>query len=143
VPFVQIVLKGYIPYYAPYSNYNADQKESLLRMIDYGAYPSFLLTNEPSSKLMDTPSQNIFTSEFSNWKNEVINQYQLVAKSLGQVEGETIISRDVLAPGVVKDTYSKGQSILINYTEKPFLDQDDHVKVEAKNVVVIDGKGKQ
>ena len=32
VPFIQIVLKGYMDYYAPYSNFSANQQEELLRL---------------------------------------------------------------------------------------------------------------
>jgi hypothetical protein len=140
VPFLEIVLKGYIPYYAPFSNFNSDPKLDVLRMIDYGANPSFLLTSEPASLLKDTPSQDVYTSAFNVWKQEIVREYALVSKSLGQVAGTTIQARQVLTAGIVKDTYSNGKLIIVNYTDKPYNDQNDQVTVKAKDFAVIDGK---
>ncbi|MBM7097904.1 hypothetical protein JSY36_19465 [Bacillus sp. H-16] len=136
VPFIQIVLRGYIPYYAPYSNFFYNQDEEVLRMIEYGAYPSFYLTKEPSHLLRDTPSRDLYTSEFSVWESEIVRQYELVQESLGRVEGETIVSRDVHDYGVVEVTYSNGISILVNYTSEAYT-VDGH-EVEATAFKVLD-----
>lgn len=140
VPFFQIVLKGYLPYYAPFSNFNADPEEQVLRMIEYGAYPSFLLTDQPSHLLVKTPSKDVYTSEFSIWKEEIVNEYKLVKQSLGEVEGATIVDREVPKAGVVKTTYSNGKMIVVNYSDTDF--NVDGTKVAAKNFAVIE-RGKQ
>lgn len=84
VPFLQIVLKGYSPYYATFSNFSHNPKEEVLRMIEFGAYPSFYLTKESAQLLLKTPSKGLYTSEFDIWKEEVIRQYKLVVDSLGK-----------------------------------------------------------
>ncbi|MCM3720205.1 DUF5696 domain-containing protein [Fictibacillus phosphorivorans] len=137
VPFMQIVLKGYMPYYAPYSNFNSDTKDQMLRMIEYGAYPSFLLTEEPSHLLAKTASKDIYTSEYSIWKDKIIDQYKMVEKSLGQVEGEEIVSRNVPQTGIVEVTYSNGKVIIVNYTNEPY--EKNGVTVDAKGFSVTEG----
>ncbi|MDR7073227.1 DUF5696 domain-containing protein [Fictibacillus barbaricus] len=136
VPFMQIVLKGYMPYYAPFSNFYSDPKDQVLRMIEYGAYPSFLLTKEPSHLLMKTPSKDVYTSEFSIWKDDIAEQYKKVKKSLGTVEGETIESRSVPKTGVVEVTYSNGTKIIVNYTDSAY--QSNGAEVAAKDFEVIE-----
>nr|WP_239534140.1 DUF5696 domain-containing protein [Thalassobacillus pellis] len=136
VPFIQIVLKGYIPYYASFSNYHHNPVDEVLRMIEFGAYPSFYLTSEPSHKLMHTPSEDLYTSQFDDWEDEIIEQYEMVKESLGQVEGETIRFRTVHDTGVVEVGYSNGISIFVNYTS-----EDVHaagVKIEADGFKVIE-----
>jgi hypothetical protein len=135
VPFMQIVLKGYMPYYAPFSNFHSDPKDQVLRMIEYGAYPSFLLTDEPSHLLVKTPSKDVYTSEFKIWKDEIIEQYQKVEESLGEVEGERIESRKVPQTGVVEVTYSNGKLIIVNYTDETYT--SNGIEVEAKNFAVV------
>lgn len=136
VPFVQIVLKGYKPYYAPFSNFFYNRAEEVLRMVEYGAYPSFYLTTEPSHLLMDSPSRDLYTSEFDDWESEIVRQYNIVQESLGQVEGETIESRHVHDHGVVEVTYSNGKSIIVNYTAEPYEIED--IEIDASWFKVVD-----
>ncbi|TDL79111.1 DUF5696 domain-containing protein [Peribacillus frigoritolerans] len=141
VPFLQIVLKGYIPYYAEFSNFHSDSKDDVLRMIEYGAYPSFYLTDEPSHLLMKTPSKDLYTSEFDSWKDEIVNQYKMMQESLGAVEGETIESRTVPAVGIVEVSYSNGKTIIVNYTNTSY--RAGVHEIPAKGFIVTDGGDKQ
>ncbi|MGI8315907.1 DUF5696 domain-containing protein [Halobacillus mangrovi] len=136
VPFMQIVLKGYIPYYASFSNFHYNPVDEVLRMIEYGAYPSFYLTTEPSHELMHTPSEDLYTSEFKGWEKEIVDQYKKVKQSLGQVEGAKIINRKVHQTGVVEVGYSNGKAIVVNYTSEDV--KAEEFEVEAKGYQVID-----
>ncbi|MFP7298887.1 DUF5696 domain-containing protein [Neobacillus niacini] len=136
VPFLQIVLKGYIPYFAPYSNFNANPEEDVLRMIEYGAYPSFLLTDQPSHLLKKTPSKGVYTSEFDLWKDEIVEQYKKIEESLGQVEGAAITAREVTKAGVVEMSYSNGKMIIVNYTDSPYSAHG--TQVQAQDFAVIE-----
>jgi hypothetical protein len=135
VPFIQIVLKGYIPYYAPFSNFHFNRDEEVLRMVEYGANPSFYLTAESSQLLMNTPSRELYTSEFDKWEDEIVRQYSIVQESLGQVEGATIESRYIHENGVVGVSYSNGKSIIVNYTKDPYV--VDGIEVKATSFKVI------
>ncbi|KMJ58907.1 hypothetical protein AB685_07465 [Bacillus sp. LL01] len=138
VPFLQIVLKGYTPYYANFSNFSHNPKEEVLRMIEFGAYPSFYLTSEPAQLLMKTPSRGLYTSEFDTWKEEIIHQYGMVKESLGTVENSNIVDRVVHQQGVAEVVYSNGVSIIVNYT-----DADATVNgttIEATSFEVTEGR---
>lgn len=139
VPFLQIVLKGYIPYYAPFSNFHSDPEDEVLRMIEFGAYPSFLLTSEPSRLLVKTASKDIYTSEYSIWKDDVVKQYKVMKESLDQVKGEEIISRHIPSLGISEVTYTNGVKIIVNYTAKPYSSQG--VEVPAKGFAVTNEEG--
>jgi len=120
VPFLQIVLRGHINYYAPFANFSANWNRDLLRMADFGAYPSFLLTSEPAHLLSDTVSNHIFSSQFDAWEDLIVEFYSRVAGVLYHVRSQPIISREMLAPGVVKITYGNGAKIFVNYTSEAF-----------------------
>lgn len=137
VPFMQIVLKGYINYYAPASNFNADKTSRLLKMIDYAALPSFYLTHEDPVKFLDTNTEWIYTSQYSVWKDEILREYEEANKALKPVKNAAIEDRSTLREGVVKNTYSNGVSIIVNYTKESYNYND--VTVPAENFVVIGG----
>jgi hypothetical protein len=118
VPFLQIALHGYVDYFAPPANYNANPQEYLLRMVEYGAYPSYKLTSEPSWKLKNTLSNDMFTSYFEDWKGEVASTYEKMNAVLKQVQDATIEQRNMLDFGVVEVVYSNGKKIIVNYRAK-------------------------
>ncbi|MGL5296707.1 MAG: DUF5696 domain-containing protein [Culicoidibacterales bacterium] len=134
VPFLQIVLKGYVDYYAPFSNFSADLTDETLRMIEYGAFPAFYLTAEPTSLLKETGSQDVYSAEYELWREEIIRQYSMVQKALNGVQGETIDERIVIEPGVVKVVYSNNQQIYVNYTTQS--KNVDGIEIPAKDFTV-------
>lgn len=138
VPFLEMVLHGYVDYFAPFSNFNADPQEELLRMIDYGAYPSFYLTNQPSWELENTPSEDIFTSRYSDWRGDILTEYRRVNQALNKVQGATLVARTVPTWGVVVDNYSNGIRVMINYRKQPIT--IEHVTIKARDFVVLRGR---
>ncbi|OWA33330.1 hypothetical protein B9G55_21870 [Saccharibacillus sp. O16] len=120
VPFLPIVLKGYMDLYSPFVNFSPDPQSERLKLIDYGIFPSFYLTEKSSFALADTDSRDVYTSEFDTWKGEIVKHYQTMEQSLAAVKNATIENREVLIPGVVKVSYSNGVAFVINYTGSPF-----------------------
>ena len=136
VPFMQMVLKGYVDYYAPYSNFNADRQMEMLQMVEQGAYPSWIVTGQNSLELLNTPSSWLYTSEFSVWKGEMVEEYQYVAPALNAVLGAEIVSHEQLAEGIVCVSYDNGVSIVVNYTNADF--NRGGVAVKAMDFTVIE-----
>ncbi|WP_430535524.1 DUF5696 domain-containing protein [Listeria rocourtiae] len=137
VPFLQIVLKGYIDFYAPYSNFSASQTENLLQLVDFGALPSFYLTSEDSYALSKTPAKDIYTSQFSNWKPEIESKYHEVRKVAEATSGATIEQRDIVATGIVRVTYSNGTRVVVNYTKEDY--KIGNKTVAAKDFAILKG----
>jgi hypothetical protein len=120
VPFLQVVLAGYIPYYGPPLNFSSNLRRDLLRHADYGTYPSFFLTQEVTAKLLNTRSSWIYTSALAQWEQDIKQSYAWLNSLLGPVGGASITARQTLAPGVVATTYSNNKQIIVNYTNQPF-----------------------
>ena len=57
-----IVLKGVMPMYSEYVNFEANKKEFFLKMVETGTFPSFYITKESSSDLVNTNSSDIYSS---------------------------------------------------------------------------------
>jgi hypothetical protein len=115
VPFIPILLKGYVSYYTPFLNFNALAEDRLLTMVDFGLNPSYVLTKEKTYEMRYTPSSMFYTTEFNQYKDEIVETYQYVNNALKHVLNETIEQRIVLETGLVRIEYSNGVIIYVNY----------------------------
>jgi len=137
VPFLQIVLRGSMDYFGSFINFKGNRTQEILRHIDYGSYPSFILTHDDPVKLLDTGSAWIYTSQYEVLRDEIKSVYTKINDALKYVRGESFISRDTLTEGIVKNTYTNGVSIFINYTDENFTYMD--IVIPAQDFVVIGG----
>jgi hypothetical protein len=120
IPFLPIVLKGYIPYWATYTNFKANEKEYFLKMIEYGAYPSFLITSASPNHLRDTNSSYIYTSEFAGLRPTINKYYDEIGDVMRLVEGARIQSHNYIADQIVAVVYDNDVQIIINYSSEDF-----------------------
>lgn len=115
VPFLQTVLRGYINYYASYANQGFSRTNALLRTIEYGAYPSFMLMDARNDELTDTPLTDCFTLCFDDWKPTMVSIYNKVNGALKSVQNASITEHKTIAEGLVRVKYDNGVSIYVNY----------------------------
>lgn len=134
VPFMQMVLRGYVDYYADYSNFNADRQKELLQMIEQGASPSWIVSGQNSLELLNTASAWLYTSEYNVWKGEMVEEYQYLAGAMESVAGAKILRHEILADGVVRVTYDNGTAIVINYNDSAY--NRGGLKVNAMDYLV-------
>ncbi|MCE7947531.1 MAG: hypothetical protein DYG88_08900 [Chloroflexi bacterium CFX4] len=120
VPFLPIVLSGYVPYYGSALNFSSDLQEDLLRHVDFGIYPSYFLTYEATANMLNTRSSWIYTSSYAQWGGQVRQTYQWMNALLAPVRGQSIVARQRLAVGVFATTYANGRQIIVNYSTQPF-----------------------
>lgn len=119
VPFLPIVLSGYIPYYGEALNFSPDVRGDLLRHAEYGVYPSFFLTHEETARILKTRSNWIYVSAYRQLEEEIEESYAWLNALLAPVQGASIIAHQQVAPQVFATTYSNGRQILVNYGEVP------------------------
>ncbi|MCU0484959.1 MAG: DUF5696 domain-containing protein [Anaerolineales bacterium] len=136
VPFLQIVLAGYVPYYGNALNFSSDMQDDLLRHADSGVYPAYFLTQEVTAKILNTDSSWIYTSAYSQWEQEIKQTYQWLNALLAPVKGQTIEARKELATGVYATTYSNGKHIIVNYNDEPYTAGES--VVNGKDAVIVE-----
>jgi hypothetical protein len=89
-----------------------------LRMVDYQLYPSFMITHHPTSRILLTSSNWIFSSQYEQWSDRIIETYHWMSQLLEPVKGATIVSRFIPISGVSVVTYSNQKSLIVNYTNQ-------------------------
>ncbi|MGB4659934.1 MAG: DUF5696 domain-containing protein, partial [Mobilitalea sp.] len=138
IPFISIVLKGVIPMYSDYTNFEANKQEFFLKLIETGIYPSFYITEEDSSKLIYTNSSDIYSSKYSIYKSEIIEYSTKLKEVNDAVVNSYITGHQRLGNGVTMVSYDNGILFYINYSDN---DQTiDGYLVEAMSYKVGEAK---
>lgn len=120
VPFIPLVLNEFMYLYSTNANFFANARDELLRLVDYNVNLSFIITDEPSSKLIDTPLEYIYSSGYDSLKDAVKLYYSFINEPLKEVRNASLVNRVVLDNGVVLNEYSNGVKIIVNYTNDDY-----------------------
>lgn len=137
VPFLSIALKGLVPMYGDYVNFEANEKEYFLKLVETGIYPSFYLTWEDPSDLIYTNSSDVYSSEYNVYRNQIIDYYKELKEVNEAVTGSFITGHKIMDNGLTVVTYDNGVSIYINYSESEIT--ADGVTVPALTYQIVAG----
>ena len=134
VPFMSMVLKGIVPMYSNYVNFEANKTEFFLKMVEAGVFPSFYITYENSSALIYTNSSDLYSTEYKTYKDTIV-EYDKELRAVNEaVAGSLIVNRTKTESGMVIVTYDNGKKIYINYTSAEL--SENGIKVPAMSYKV-------
>ena len=134
VPFLSIALKGILPMYGDYVNFEANEREYFLKLVETGIYPSFYLTYENPSELIYTNSSNVYTSQYSVYRDQILSYYDELRQINERTKNSMIVNHEITDTGVTIVTYDNGVKLYINYSAKE--QKADNVTVPALSYVV-------
>ena len=117
VPFLSIALKGLVPMYGDYVNFEANEREYFLKLVETGINPSFYLTYENPSELIYTNSSDVYSSQYSVYRDQIISYYTELKAVNEAVKGSYITSHRIEDNNVTIVSYDNGVTIYINYGE--------------------------
>ncbi|MCR5167599.1 MAG: hypothetical protein K6C13_10365 [Oscillospiraceae bacterium] len=138
IPFLSMVLKGIVPTYSEYVNFEANKTENFLRMAESGVYPSFYVAAEDSSKLIYTNSSDLYSLEYSSYR-DTIAEYDAALRALAEKTKDSfIVSHEIYDNGLVKVTYDNGTSVYVNYSDTAL--DGDGISVDAQSYAVTGGE---
>ncbi len=136
VPFTSYVLSGVLNKYSPFQNFASSSIIELLKMVDYGVYPSYIITDESAYEFQDTELKQIYSSSFTTWRSKIVSDYQLIRSALAEVVNERVISRTYMDLGVYKVVYSNQVVIYVNYTTESVTVETAHLLPLSYQVVM-------
>lgn len=134
VPFLSIALKGILPMYGDYVNFEANEREYFLKLVETGIYPSFYLTYENPSELIYTNSSDVYTAQYSVYRDQILNYYDELSEVSEHTKGSMIVNHEITDTGVTIVTYDNGVKLYINYDETEHKAED--VTVPALSYVI-------
>ena len=116
VPFLSTALKGIVPMYSDYINFEANRTETYLSLAETGVYPSFCLTKEDASKLIYTNSSDLYSTQYDAYRSSVISFDRDFRALAEQTAGAVIVNHEKLPGNVRRVTYSNGTVVYVNYS---------------------------
>lgn len=138
IPFAQIALHGLVSYSFDYGNMSGNVTESLLKGIEYGATPSFLVTAAESHHLLEAKSMyRFYSTYYKDWQTEIASQYQIYNEALADVQDQFIVNHQQVARNVFETTYENGKRIIVNYNASPYTHEGQ--EIEAEGFIVLEG----
>lgn len=132
VPFFAMVLSGSMRLYSEYVNFQADRELFLLCLVEAGIYPSFILTQEPSSDLLGTDSDYLYATEYSVL-SEVIQDWDSRLKDVYRAAAGGVVAHKREGDCAVS-TYANGAKVYINFSRQAARIED--VMVEPMSFAV-------
>jgi hypothetical protein len=119
VPFLQIVLNGYIEYSAKsinlLDNYNKDA--IILKLLETGEFPTFTVMWEDSAIFYRTAWQDFYNITYEDWADDIAYIYHAIAPFYAATRNATISDHIIHRNGVRETVYSNGMSVVINYND--------------------------
>lgn len=137
IPFLAIALKGVVPMYSDYVNFEANKKEFFLKLVETGTFPSFYITYEDSAALINTNSADVYSSKYSVYKQEIISYANELSALSAKVEDAVIVDHEYVQNDVAVVTYDNGVKVYVNYTEEAVT--VDGITIDGMSYKVGDG----
>lgn len=131
VPFYQLALHGYVGCGIGPINLADDPMTMMLKCLETGSYPYFLLFASDGVAVKNTDFDHLFAAGADLWATRAAGVYAEVDRVLGRVQDDSIADHRRLSEGVYKTTFESGLSIVVNYNRRA-------VSVDG---LVVDGKG--
>lgn len=134
IPFLAMALRGIMPVYSEYVNFEANKEEFFLKLVEMGIYPSFLITWEDSSDLIYTNSADIYSSKYSIYKDSIIEYTRELKKVNDAVKDGFITGHKRLDSGLTIVSYDNGVKVYVNYSDQ--TQNIDGLTIEAMSYKV-------
>jgi hypothetical protein len=149
VPFMSMVLHGYIEYAGIALNLAGDYNYHLLKTIESGASPYFVIACNNTSDLKQYSNPEIaqyYSVSYGIWKEDIQKAYNAVNEALSDVQNSVIRKHEIVSDNgnVVKVIYENGISFYMNYGEKNYsvVSGDAEIVVPAGGYVKLDKDNK-
>ncbi|MBR5859423.1 MAG: hypothetical protein IKZ05_05815, partial [Clostridia bacterium] len=147
VPFMSMVLHGYKEYAGKALNLAGDYNYHLLKTIESGASPYFVVVYSNTSELKQYQYSDLaqyYSVGYSIWFNDIVSAYNTVNDALCDVQNSTLIKHDVLTDDGknVMCKYENGITIYVNYGENDYTVEGTDIVVPVNGFVKVGADGK-
>ena len=139
VPFYQIAVRGYKTYTLETVNMSSNPEHIILNAIESGSSLLYNLVAGETTGLKETYLKYLYSCNYSQWKDDIINDYKEYAEVMKLVEGADIANHEIIEKGINKTTYSNGTVIYVNYTDNAYQAEDGTI-IEANSYVAERGE---
>lgn len=117
IPFLQLVLHGFVDYAGEPINLAVDPTESILRAAQTASGLYFLLIWEDPSILKGTEYAHLLSVEWDYWYPKAVELYRQYNATLGDLAGERIESHERIGSDLTITWFANGDGVVVNFGE--------------------------
>lgn len=137
VPFYYIALRGLVRLSGPAFNLNSETTDLILRSAQYGVGLYVVLSYESSSNLKDTSYNYYYSTQYSLWKDDIVNAYDRLSVVYDAVGTSAITDYTIVSEDLKITTFANGAKVYVNYGETDVTYKG--VKIAAEDFTVVGG----
>ena len=105
--------------------------------MEYGAYPSFILTGEDVQKLTESNSNDLYRAKWDVMQETILETDAALSALHAKLAGSRMTDHQILAEDVALVGWSNGVRIVVNYTAKDFAFEGQ--TVPARGYLIVEG----
>ncbi len=139
VPFYQIAVRGYKTYTTETVNMSSNPENIILNAVESGSSLLYSLVAGETTGLKETYLKYLYSCNYSQWKEAIIEEYTAYSEVMKMVEGADIDNHEKIVENVYKTTYNNGVEVYVNYSDEAYQTESG-VTVEAKSYIAERGE---
>lgn len=130
VPFMQLVLHGYVHYAGEALNLSGEYRELFLRSIEYGSSPFFTVAAGNGDLLKKTLFNYCYSVDWNTWKEEVLSCAAEWYDAYDGLENQEMVDHRKVQENVFRTEYEDGTVFYVNYGDAE-VEVEDGIRLEA------------
>jgi len=135
VPFLPIVLHGYVQYTGRPINLAEDYTKNLLKTIESGAGLYFSFMFEETAVLQETRYRQFYANEYRQWIGDANALYQQFCVDFGHLYNQRIVNHVILSQDVTVTEYEDGTRVVVNSSNNVW--RYNNVNINADSYIVL------
>ena len=120
IPFVQMVLHGYVNYTGNAINLSGNDSQALLKAAENGEGLYFVVAKNNVDELLETDYASYYAVDYEVCKDKIISYYKQLSGVFGNIQNEQIVSHRFLNSNVTETVYSNGTKVYVNYSSNDY-----------------------
>lgn len=135
VPFIQIVLHGYVNYTTPAVVQSYDPYSTFLKSLEYGSDLLYECVGDKAYNLRETRLSSLYSSRYSLWKEQAVEYYKKQKDVFDLIWDKEIVNHRCVGDNSFKTEYANGAVVYVNYSD--VLQFIDGNSVDAHNYKLV------
>lgn len=139
VPFYAMVFKGYIPMASESINLASTPENVVLGAVEGGMGLGYTVINNWENSLIDAMYPYFYSTTYAGIKDDITAQYSDLKVYYDSIKDTTIISNDIIAPGVHCTMFKNGVKAYVNYNKSAVQTPDGEVEALGYKYIIPGG----
>ena len=138
VPFLPIVLHGYVPFTGRAINLAEDYTKNLLKTVESGAGLYFSFMVEETAELQETKFRQFYANEYGKWIGDADKMYKQFNSDFGHLYNQHIADHQILSHNITVTVYEDGTRVFVNASDNDW--NHNGIVIKADSYIVRRGE---